>query len=343
VPDRRVIEDDPIGFVFLRGLNAAIGRTPLWLTVAVFTSLLALAVSLPWFEFFVDALDHRYEPGSLLGALDETFRFDHRASLEVLSESTRSAVSVVALIAMLVGAFTAGGWLQVFLERTEGQSLRRFFFGGSRYFFRFFRVLLLTLLTLHLVGFVVYGLPWEFVVNELVLGLEDGDLGDLTSELYALRTGYVQDGLYMTLVVLVLVWGDYTRTRMALHDTSSAVWAGLCAWATLLLHPIRTLRPVLLLWISEVIVLGAAWLVSDRLQAALAADRTWLPLLLLFLLGQLALCWRTIVRGARYFATVQVSHQLVRPLPRPDPWKHTIGGPGGPRYPIDADEYGVEV
>jgi hypothetical protein len=341
LPDRRIIDDDPTGFVFLRALNGAIGRTPLWLTVGVIMGLLALVVSLPWFEFFVDAMDHRYEPGSLLGGLDETFRFDHRANLDTIAQSTRAGVSVVALIAMLVGAFTAGGWLQVFLEQTEGQSMRRFFFGGSRYFFRFFRVLLLTLLTLHLVGFVVYGMPWEFVVNQLILKVEDGDLDAVSSELYALRAGYAQDGLYLLLVVLVLVWGDYTRTRMALHDTSSAVWAGLCTWANLLLHPVRTLRPFFLLWAAETTVLAAAWLVSDRLQASLAADRTWLPLVLLVLVGQLALFWRTIVRGARYFAAVQVSHQLVRPLPRPDPWKHTIGGPGGPRYPIDADEYGV--
>ena len=341
MPDRRIIDDDPTGSVFLRALNVAIGRTPLWLTAGAMTSLLALVVSLPWFGFFTDALDHRYEPGSLLGGLDETFRFDHRGPLDVLAEGTRSAAAVAALIAMLVGAFTAGGWLQVFLERTEGQSVRRFFFGGSRYFFRFFRVLLLTLLSLHLVGFVVYGLPWDFLVNQLLLGVSDGDLEALTSELYALRAGYAQDGLYLLLVVLVLVWGDYTRTRLALHDTSSAVWAGLCTWATLIVHPIRTLRPVFLLWIAETTVLGAAWLVSGRLETTLAADRTWLPLLLVALLGQLALFWRTIVRGARYSAAVQVSHQLIRPLPRPDPWKHTIGGPGGPRYPIDGDEYGV--
>ena len=62
---------------------------------------------------------------------------------------------------------------------------------------------------------------------------------------------------------------------------------------------------------------------------------------MLVLFGQAILFWRTIVRGARYGAAVQVSHSLVRPLPRPDPWKQTVGGPGGPRYPIGGDEYGV--
>jgi hypothetical protein len=343
MPERRPITDDPGGFVFLHALNAAIGRTPLWITASLLTTLLALVVSLPWFGFFQDAMDHRYEPGSLVAALDETFRFDHRAARAVLNEGTRSTAAMAALIAMLVGVFTAGGWLQVFLERTGGQSLRRFFFGGSRYFFRFFRVLLLTLLTLHLVGFVVYGAPWELLVHDLLLGVEDGNLDELASELSARQVVFVQDGLYVLLVALVLVWGDYTRTRLALHGTSSAVWAGLCTWTTILLHPLRTLRPIALLWATEALVLGLAWFLSRKLQAALGADPGWVPLLLLVILGQLILFWRTIVRGARYSAAVQISHNLIRPLPRPDPWKQTVGGPGGPRYPIDDDEYGVAL
>ncbi len=341
MPERRPIADDPTGSIFLRALNGAIGRTPLWITAALLTTLLSLVVSLPWFGFFQDSMDHRYEPGSLISTLDETFRFDHREARAVLEGGTRSTAAMAALIAMLLGVFTAGGWLQVFLERTGGQSLRRFFFGGSRYFFRFFRVLLLSLLTLHLVGFVVYGAPWEFLVHDLLLGVEGGDLDQLASELSARQVVFAQDGLYVLLVALVLVWGDYTRTRLALHDTSSAVWAGLCSWTMILLHPIRTLRPIALLWITEAAALGLAWILSDELQAALGAESNWIPLLLLVLLGQLVLFWRTIVRGARYGAAVQVSHSLIRPLPRPDPWKQTVGGPGGPRYPIGGDEYGV--
>jgi len=56
-----------------------------------------------------------------------------------------------------------------------------------------------------------------------------------------------------------------------------------------------------------------------------------------------ALVWRVILRGARYHAAVQVSREIVRPIARPDPWKKTLGGPGGPRYPIGGDEYAVSM
>jgi hypothetical protein len=65
--------------------------------------------------------------------------------------------------------------------------------------------------------------------------------------------------------------------------------------------------------------------------------------LFLLLIGQLVLIWRLIVRGARYYAAIEVSRDVVRPIARPDPWKKSIGGPGGPRYPLGEDEYNTSI
>jgi hypothetical protein len=63
-----------------------------------------------------------------------------------------------------------------------------------------------------------------------------------------------------------------------------------------------------------------------------------LAIAFLFALGQVALLWRVILRGARYHAAAAVSRAVVRPIARPDPWRASIGGPGGPRYPLDGEE-----
>lgn len=341
-----IIDRADTGPVFFRALRGTLGRTPLWVTTSALTSLMALAVALPWYGWFDSTLGSRYEPGSLLHSLDETFRFDHRAGLAALNDQAAATGAVMALLAMLLGAFTAGGWLQVFLERTKGHSVRRFFFGGSRYFFRFLRVLVLTLLTLQLAGYVLYGAPWDWLVNGTLLGLPEGDLDLLPSEATARYVGFAQDGLFLLTVALVFVWGDYTRTRLALHDGSSAVWSGLCSWVLIGAHPIRVLRPVILLWTTEVIVLSGAWWLTERLNEGIGPGSGWQAIFMLFVVGQVALAWRCVVRGARYAAALQVSSQLVRPPARPDPWRKSIGGPGGPRYPIggdEADEYGVSL
>jgi hypothetical protein len=330
-------------WIFLHALRVAIGRTPVWLVAAGMLALLALVQSAPWYAYYDAEIDRGYEPGGLIATLDETFRFDQRAKRASLEMTTRSLGGVLALAAMLAGAFTAGGWLQVLLEHTQGESVRRFFYGGSRFFWRFVRVAGLSLLLLQLLGWLLYGRPWEWLVLETLCGLDGSDLHDLESELSARRLTLAQDSLFAIGFTLVLVWGDFTRTRLAAHGTRSATWAGLCTVTLLLAHPIRSLRPLALLWGIEVAVLALAWMLTGLVESSLGPASSFGSITALLAIGLGVHLWRTITRGARYAACVLVTRDQVRPLARPDPWKHAIGGPGGPRYPIDGDEYGVAL
>jgi len=329
--------------VFWSALRTTLGRTPVWLFCWVVPLCLALVLSVPWRLWFDQVLDHRYQPGSVLAGLDENFRVDHAGELSALKQGTSGVGAALALVVMLFGVFASGGWLQVFLERTQGHSLRRFLWGGARYFWRFARVWLVTLATLALFGWIMYGWPWKFVLGVLI-GAEDGELEVLDSERSAVLVTWTQDGLYALLFGLTMCWGDYTRTRLALQDTRSAVWAGLCTWGLVLLHPVRTLRPMLLLLVIEaVVVLGIGRFAHD-VSNGISFESGKGTLFLLFGLGQLALMWRVIARGARYHAAAQISRTLVPPLAQPDPWAGRVGGPGGPQYPIDlTDDYGVSV
>ncbi len=332
------------GPVFWYALRASLGRVPLWGLTWLVEVLLVLGPTLLWYAWFADALERHYEPGSQLYGLDRNFRTDHGDSLAALSGTTGALASVLALVALLGGAFFAGGWLQVFLERTEGRSVRRFLFGGARYFWRFVRVLVLTLLLLSLFGWLVYGWPWDALVLERSWDVAEGDFETLGSEWIAVKLVWLQSGVHWLLFALVLTWGDYTRTRLALHETRSALAAGFATFFVMLRHPIKTLRPMLLLALAEALVLMvAAPLLHGWMQAALEdGDGLWLVVLMV-LVTLLALAWSKIVRGARYSAAILVSRDVVRPLSRPDPWSQRVGGPGGPQYPLGGDEYGVSL
>ncbi|NOT29848.1 MAG: hypothetical protein HOP15_05290 [Planctomycetes bacterium] len=341
-----LLDDDLTGPrppVFLAALRTATGRTPIWLTCWFVPLFLALVLAVPWRGFYAGVLAQNYEPLSVLASMDENFRFDHGPELASLKQGTAEIAAALALVAMLFGVFSGGGWLQVFLERTQGHSMRRFLWGGARYFWRFLRVWLVTLLTLALVSWIFHGWPWKTALS-LLFGAEDGDLEVLRSEFSVVLVTWTQDGLYGLTLALILVWGDYTRTRLALQDTRSAVWAGLCTWGLILLHPLRTLRPMCVLFVLEAGLVVALGSVAHGLDRGLGPESGAGTLLLLFGLGQVALLWRGITRGARYHAAAQVSKQLVPPLAQPDPWASRVGGPGGPQYPLDLnDDYGVSV
>ncbi|MEM7306782.1 MAG: hypothetical protein AAF682_08930 [Planctomycetota bacterium] len=340
------------GPVFLAALRAAAARVPVWLLCWLVPLLLAAAVAAPWVDWFAETAANRYEPGDseagasgeVLATLRESFRADHGAAMDALGARSAQVAAVLGLVAMLFGAFSAGGWLQVFLERASGHSVRRFLWGGSRYFWRFVRVWLLTLLLLAAVSWIVLSWPWNTLVAGMLFGAPGGETEVFTSERTAVLYGWLQTGVHALLFALVLAWGDFTRTRMALQDSSSALLAGLGTVILILVHPVRTLRPMLLILIVEALVLWGAGSVSWGLNAGLGDGGGWGAVFSLFLVGQLALAARAICRGARYHAAVRVSRRVVPPLSRPDPWASRVGGPGGPQYPIDeSDDYGVSL
>jgi len=347
---RQEIEES--GVLSLRSLYSAAGRVPVWIVTWGSLFGLSLIVALPWYAWFEGQVGSRYAPGEATGFLSAVFRYDHASSLEALNLGSAQSGAIVAFLAILLGVFFAGGWLQVILERTRGHSLRRFFYGGSRYFWRFFRVLLLTLVVLAFFGWLIYGSPFEKWILGAWMEVPEKDWSkleslDSESSLFNLRA--TQSGLFALVFGFTLTWADYTRTRLALQNTHSSVWGGLTTLITMLRHPVLCLRPMLVLLLAEALVLFAmAWLVQ-RIEGGLVPDgqgeiagtgTVWL----LFVLSQLALIWRAVIRGARYHATAAVSQSIVRPLSRPDPWKESIGGPGGPRYPLEeGDEYGVAL
>jgi len=341
-----MLEDDVTSSgrpISLRALRSAVARMPLWMLCWFVPFLLGLVLTLPWMTWFDGTLENRYESGSVVGSMDETFRFDHREGLTALRAYGGRAAAFLALFVMLVGVFSGGGWLQVFLERTTGHSVRRFLWGGARYFWRFARVWILTLLLLGGFAWVLHSWPWKTLL-ELLVGAEDGNLEVVASEMTAVWIGWIQAGLFAAAVALILTWGDYTRTRLALHNTRSALWAGLCTAFLILLHPVRTLRPFLTLFLVELLIVLGLGTLSWNMNTGLGVDSSWTTVLGLFLIGQAALLWQTISRAARYSAAVQVSRQLVPPLSQPDPWASRVGGPGGPQYPIDdTDDYGVSI
>ena len=344
--ERPGLAETPARLVWLEALRSALGRPPVWLVAWGVVALLALSPAMVFHGWLKGAIAHRYAPGSLFGNLSTYFRFDHQHETGTLDGSMGMLGGVLSAFAVLFGAFAAGGWLQVFLERTHGHSLQRFFLGGARYFWRFLRLAIGTVLALSLWTWIVHGWPWNTIVLRWICRLPASDferLETFTSEWSAFLVRGAQQALYALGVALVLVWGDYSRTRLALHDTSSAAWAGTCTVFTMLRHPVKTLRPILGLFLLEVALVVGIGILARAVEGVVARESSLAGVGLLLLLGQLALLWRVVLRGARYHAAVQVSQRVVRPIARPDPWKASLGPEGGPRYPIGGDEYGMSL
>lgn len=305
----------------LGAVQAAFSRPAVWGSVWALEFLLATVPALIWFGWLQPTLDHHYAPDELFTDLGTVFRFDQRAGLGQVEGGAALASALLAFLFMVIGAFAAGGWLALFLANTRERGLRPFLAGGARFFGRFARVWIGTLLLLAFVSWLARGAPWDHAVLGGLLGVPSSDfdkLEMLSSEQTALLARGAQAIVHGVLVALVLAWGDFTRTRLALFDGRSVLWAGLESAAMLVLHPVRSLAPATGLFLFEAAAVTALGLLAHRVDAQIGGIG---DVALLLVLGQIALAWRIVLRGARYHAAVAVTHALARPPAKPDPWR----------------------
>ena len=368
------LHDEPLRvgpLLFLRSIRRVLGRAPLWLLPTLLIPALALPIGLAWNAFLDQNVGNRYQtegvkapegedptiaapdpafPESmpadsfhwddLVYTLTATFRHDNRAGLAALEKETAQMGAALGLLAVLAGVFLAGGWLQVILERTHGRAFRRFCMGGGRYFLRFLRVLVLVLVLLAGWNWLIYGPVWKAYVIEGLYSVPVGDTRReaLDSEWTALSMDWHLAGMHFVGFGLILAWGTFTRTRLAMHDGRSALKAGFLTGWTMLRHPLRCFTPLGLLWVTEVLIASLALgAFVQWLEGGLIARPSIGLVMAMGLVSTVALAVREILRGAKYHAAVKVSQTIVRqPKKRPDPWE-SIGGPGGPQYPVGDD------
>lgn len=287
----------------LRGFAAA-GRCWRWWGLAALLELgLALPPALLWQRWLSGALGNRFEPGELFANLSTSFRFDQREPLGQLGAASSLWLGLAALLAMLAGVFFAGGWTQLAFDERGESVLARANAGARRFFWRYVRVWLLTLMLLALWSWIVFEWPWKTVVLGWILRLPEAAdrLEGLTSERSAVALRVLQDALYAIGVALCLCCADYARLRIAWRDTRSA-WGGWTgAIAMVLRSPLRTLRPFVALFAIEALVLAVAGLVSSALDARLNANQAGLrAVLALAATTAIVAALRCWLRGARY-------------------------------------------
>jgi hypothetical protein len=327
----------------LRALLVAL-RTPCaWLPFAIVPVALAAVPALAWSRWFARASQSRATDAQLLPALDETFRFDHRAGIADLAASSGATGAWLALIALLLGCACAGGALALLVEPRGPRALARFAAGAADKWPCFVRIALLEIALLALAGWLLHGMPWRVLVLEVLCGLPGGDPQEFASEASAVRIGWLRDGLTALCFAAATLWAVHTRTRVALGDSRSALTTGARAAWLLLRRPLRTLLPAAVIALAQVVAVCALGAFANARNHHFAVEGAAAQIAVLATCTLLALAIGAITRVAQYALAAELVRELVPMLASPDAPPAGVGAPGGPQYPIDGDEFGVSV
>lgn len=310
---------------------AAAGRDWRWWSAAALLELaLALPPALLWREWLRGAIGGRFEPGELFANLTTSFRFDHSEAIGLVERANANWLGFAALAAMLAGMFLAGGWAQLCFDGGQGAVMARGLGGGRRFFARYLRVCLGTLVLLALWSWVMFDAPWKTIVLGWILRLPEsrGDrLEAFVSEWSAVIVRCTQAGLYALGVAFVLCCADYVRLRIAWRDARSVAWEWLAGLGQVARRPWRALRPLLALFVVEALLVSGASVLARGLEGRVGAREAGLgAVLALALLTAAVLALRCWLRGARYRAAAEIVAADVAPLPRPFAWRRDAPG-----------------
>jgi hypothetical protein len=294
----------------LRGLALSALCWRWWAIAALLELALALPAALYWRQWLDGALANRYEPGELFANLSTSFRFDHRAQIDALQSDASIWLGCAALLSMLLGVFFAGGWAQLACDGEDGRVVARAGAGARRFFWRYVRIWLLTLVLLSVWSWMLFEWPWKKLVLDTILKLPEasGDrLEALTSEWSAVAVRLVQAVIYALGVALLLCCADYARLRLAWKDRRSALFAWIGAAAMLAGSPRRTLGPLAAIFLVEVALVAAASWFARGFEGRIGVQEAGLGAVGVLAATTVALaflrCW---LRGAKYLAAGEV-------------------------------------
>ncbi len=224
--------------------------------------------------------------GNRLVAVNFLKGFDFEAFFELIiheGEALHWILYVAFIIAFLyywVSQFLHGGILSVLKSRSitgevESGNMRfapAFFQGAGKYFGRFFRLAIYSLLL-----WLVFGLVY-FLLDLLMKPFTAGGSNEP-----AIYYRYWARGIiFLFLYFLIRMIGDYARIKLVAEDSRAVFGSLLFAVRFVFQNFFKTLILYYLMLITGLIFFGAYWVVQKMVPA-----QTLLPILIAFLIGQI--------------------------------------------------------
>ncbi|MDH7604209.1 MAG: hypothetical protein QHH13_04845 [Melioribacter sp.] len=179
-----------------------------WLTNTAF----AIVLSVPIYNLLLNDLKNSLMSDKLSSGFDYFWYLQFRNLYEISLDQIPWAIFTVAGIYTIIQTFYLGGLISVFNQFSKNHYVD-FFYGGVKYFFRFFKVLLISL--------IFYSVA--FLLNDLI--------GDLITIVFRntefVKTEFLIRFLRYTfllfLIGIITLISDYSKVSLALKDKTKVI------------------------------------------------------------------------------------------------------------------------
>lgn len=267
---------------YISGLNTTIKSYKMITLVYTVILFLGLVVAIPFFFGLKSASGLAISPGNLLKG------FDYTAFSELMKfhgEEIKSSItqaSWIVILFMILSIFLTGGILRTIRQGHKKFGLYNFFAGCGKFFYRFMRLSLYTLMLHIIVALIIY-IPFYLVVST------GWDHTFTEKTIFYVFLGF--GGIHLLLGLYLVIITDYARFIMVTNDSKRAfrsLWQSARFVSGKLLG---TYFLFILLLIVPVLLYYLYFFITGRFEYT-----TGLMILSLFVIQQLVIWLRTAFR-----------------------------------------------
>lgn len=241
---------------------------------------LAFVLAVPIYALLIDNLQHSVLSDQLAAQFEYLWFIQFISIYKNTISHLPLLTYTIVVIYLIIQSFYLGGMISV-LNNIEKNHISDFFYGGVKYFFRFIKVLLISLIFIAV----------AFIVNDLI--------GDLIEYLfrdydYQLTDFILRSLRYLLLILLlgiVFIISDYTRLEIAIKDNSK-VFSGIYNAVILIKNNFSLIFIVFLI----IAVFGAIGAVIYNIVEIFVPSEPYPFLILSFILQQLLIIFRLLIR-----------------------------------------------
>jgi len=196
---------------YILGLSKTLSSFGLTTIMYVFTLIIGLIIAFPFKSALTKVANFSMSPPILLQDFNYTVYEDLMRNYGDALKPFVQIIFWVGLAYYIFSVFIAGGIFNILHNEKNNFSIKSFFEGSGKYFYRFLRLAGIVIILNIVIAFVIY-IPLGMVFDSVSETVES------EASLFYIGLGGVL--LHLLLIILVLIVSDYTKIKLVTEETT---------------------------------------------------------------------------------------------------------------------------
>lgn len=293
---------------YILGLSKTLSSLGLVIIMYFFTLLIGLIIAFPFKSALTKVVNYSMSPAILLQDFNYIVYED---LMRNYGEPLKPFIQImfwVGLAYFIFSVFIAGGILNILHNEKNNFSIKSFFEGSGKYFYRFLRLAGIVISLNIIIALVIY-IPLGIIFDSVSETVES------EASLFYIGVGGVL--LHLLLIILLLIVSDYTKIKLVTEETTKvfrAFWQSI-KFTFRYIH--NTFLLYLMLLIFPLLLIVIYYFVEDSIGMT-----SGITIIIMFLVQQLFVWLRQFSKVWNYSSQLSYHNNYVKPkiekvLPKP--------------------------